>query len=436
MPLHGDMDYGQCLDYLNRLGNEVLTMKFGLDTIRTLLGALDNPQEKFASILIAGTNGKGSVARFLSAILCSAGFRTGLYTSPHLVRVEERIAVDGRSISDLEFSACLTKVDEAIRRLRFPFHPTFFETLTATGFLCLARQGVDVAVVEVGMGGRLDSTNVLDPLLCIITPVSLDHQQYLGSTLGEIAGEKAGIIQPERPVLLAAQSPSVLDVLKKKAGDCSSPLHQLVAEEVESREAGDGCYSISYHGIGATLRMRGEHQVQNAALAIRAAELLAPRYQLSLKSIRDGIGAAWMPGRLQTIGNQPLVLLDGAHNREAIRTLVNFVTRHTEAPRALVFNMMRDKEICEIADLLRPAFDYFFVPRLESPRAAAPEQLLPLFPDAVAAPGPVQAIEAARPRCASVIATGSFYLVGEVLRGALHRPWAREADTDPLAPVA
>jgi dihydrofolate synthase/folylpolyglutamate synthase len=410
------MDYPESLDYLRRLGNEVLTMKFGLKTIQTLLVELGAPQLKFPSILIAGTNGKGSVARFLAGILNASGARTGLYTSPHLVKVEERFVIDQEPIGPTDFAQCLTEVVGAIKRARLPYHPTYFETLTAVGFLYFARQSIDVAVLEVGMGGRLDSTNAVDPLLSIITPIGFDHQQYLGNTIDLIAAEKAGIIHAGRPVLVAPQTDDAFSPIRQRAEELGARLYQLDQGEVSHSSTPDGLYALSYHGLSAHLQMYGEHQVWNAALAIRASELLAERFPASIQAVAKGLERMRMPGRIQRISERPLVLLDGAHNPEAAVNLVRFLQKHTPGPRTLVFGMMRDKDIRTVAEILRPCFSRVYVTSVNSPRAASTEELLGAFPEAIPVSAAVEGLRLAKPEASTVVATGSFYLVGEILK--------------------
>ncbi len=411
------MDYGESVSYLERLGNEVLAMRFGLETIRGLLPSLGDPQNTFPSVLVAGTNGKGSVASFLSNILSCTGLRTGLYLSPHVVRLEERFQIDGRLISRPDVAACLSQVADVVAETGI--RPTYFETLTATAFLYFSKSAVDVAVLEVGMGGRLDSTNIVDPLLSIITPIGIDHQQQLGATIEQIAGEKAGIIHQARPVLTAPQVPEAHRVLRARAAEVGAPFHELDEAEIAVAISEKRRCSLSYHGVTATPRLRGSHQVENAALAIRAAELLAPLFIVSRSAMAQGIERTEIPGRIQRISENPLIFVDGGHNRQAAANLVRFLEAETPKPRALVFSMMRDKDIREVADILRPAFDRVFVTQMQSPRAASIAQLLEAFPGGAPVDCPADALEQAKSSLsATIIVFGSFYLAGEVLRQA------------------
>jgi len=411
------MDYDESVSYLERLGNEVLAMRFGLETIRGLLRSLGDPQNSFPSVLVAGTNGKGSVASYLSNILSCAGLRTALYLSPHVVRLEERFQIDSRLISRPDLADCLSQVAGVAAKTGC--RQTYFETLTAAAFLYFSKSAVDVAVLEVGMGGRLDSTNIVDPLLSIITPIGIDHQQQLGATIEQIAGEKAGIIHQARPVLTAPQVPEAGRVLRARAQETEAPFHELDKSEITAVNSEGGVCSLTYHGISATLRLLGSHQVENAALAIRAAELLAPHLVVSRSAMARGIERTEIPGRIQRIGKNPLIFVDGGHNRQAAANLVRFLEAETPKPRALVFSMMRDKDIREVADLLRPAFDRVFVTQMESPRAASIARLLEAFPQAASVDCPADALDQAKSSsAATIVVFGSFHLAGDVLRQA------------------
>jgi dihydrofolate synthase / folylpolyglutamate synthase len=412
------MDYRESIAYLERFGNEVLTMKFGLDTIGRILAGLGDPQFAYPSVLIAGTNGKGSVAGFLSSILTRGGYRTALYTSPHLVRPEERFVVDDAAIGPEDFARCLTRVVEAIDRAGLESRPTYFETLTALAFLYFAEERVDAAVLEVGMGGRLDSTNVVDPAFSIITPVGLDHQKFLGETIREIAGEKAGIIHSRRPVLISRQRPEARKVIINDAASKGAPLFELDEAAIQDVYSLDGRYSFRFRGAAYHLQMYGRHQVENAALAVQAAQLLNEAgFQLSDASMRAGIGQAYLKGRLQQIGTRPLVFLDGAHNRDAAENLAAFIREHTQVPRHLVLAMMRDKEIDEVLKIFKPLFETIYLTVVPSARSASLEDLLRLLPKGVPVPDPEEALRQAKSGAQTVVVSGSFYLVGNILAG-------------------
>jgi len=418
------MDYAQCLEYLDRLGNEVLTMKFGLDSIRRLAESLGSPHKNYKSVLIAGTNGKGSVARILSNIMQAGGLRTGLYTSPHVACLRERFAVDGLPIDESGFARHFTRVVSAVSRTGLPQHPTYFETLTAVAFLYFAEAGVDLAVLEIGMGGRLDSTNIVDPALSIIMPVGLDHQKQLGETIVEIAGEKAGIIHPGKPVLVAPQRPEALRVIETRAAERGSPVTLFDPAWVRLNGSDDGRYRFLLHGTEYQLGLFGKHQVLNAAIAVEAARSIEPVH-VSEQACRRGVQETQMPGRIERISQNPDVFLDGGHNRDAARALADFLAEHTAPPRALVFGMMKDKDVGEVASILGPLFSTVYLTPIDSPRCAPLEQLRQAFPEGIVVDSPVLGMDRAREGVRTVVVAGSFYLVGEVLRAQKE---ARDAD--------
>ena len=411
------MDHSQCLAYLNRLGNEVLTMKLGLDTIRSLLQILDNPHQRYPSVLIAGTNGKGSVARFLRSILSCSGYRTGLFTSPHVVKLEERFTIDGQTIEPDEFACHFSSLVEVIGEAGFDYHPTYFETLTATAVHYFAQEQIDIAVLEVGLGGRLDSTNIVDPLLSVITPIGLDHQQALGHTVEQIAAEKAGIIHPGRPVVLSEQCPEARRVVLGQAATQNAQVFELDTKAIQSDARGRGKYSLTFRGHSCSLPLNGRHQVQNAALAIEAASILAD-YGFSCPpgSIPEGIRRTESLGVVERVSEDPLFLVDGAHNRDAAEALAAYVEDHTHPPRSLVLAMMRDKDVGQVLRRLGPLFDRIFLTQFQSERAATVEDLSRLCPEGIPEPDPIRACERASASSATVVAAGSFYLVGEILR--------------------
>jgi dihydrofolate synthase/folylpolyglutamate synthase len=412
------MNYDESLAYLDRLGNEVLTMKFGLETIRKLLESLGRPHLKYPSILIAGTNGKGSVACFLNSVLTASGIRNGVYTSPHLIRPEERIVVDDMPVKPEVFADCLTRVVEAVNQLDLPSHPTYFEILTVTAFLCFVEQEVELAVLEVGMGGRLDSTNVVEPLLSILTPVGLDHQTFLGQTLKAVAGEKAGILREGQPALTAPQKSEVQQVFCSKAASKKVDLVELDASAIDCLGSTDGRYSFGFHGAEYSLSLCGRHQVENAALAIQALELLAGRgVSVSRSSLSKGIEEAHCAGRMQILSHDPTVVLDGAHNADAIGNLVAFLSEHTPEPRTLVFSIMKDKDMASVVELLETCFQDIYLTSVDSPRAASLEALQSLLPSGVPAADPLSAYHQVLESSAeTIVVAGSFYLVGEILR--------------------
>ena len=415
------MDHSECLEYLDRLGDEVLTMKLGLTTIRRLLQILDSPHQRYPSVLIAGTNGKGSVARFLRAMLSCSGYRTGLFTSPHVVDLEERFVIGDRTIPSEEFARHFTRVAKAIENLGFDHHPTYFETLTATAFLYFAEEEVDIAVLEVGLGGRLDSTNVVEPVLSVITPIGLDHQQALGHTIEQIASEKAGIIHPGRPVLVSEQRPQARRVVLQEATNLKARMFELDPRSVRWSDAGQGKYSLDFRGYNCRLPLNGRHQVQNAAIAIEALSILDDYgFPHSPDSVPEGIRRTRSSGVIEKVGDDPMFLVDGGHNQDAAEALATFVGAHSFPPRSLVLAMMRDKEVGQVLRRLQPLFDQVFLTQFRSERAATVEELKRICPSGIPEPDPIRACKRASVSSTTVVAAGSFYLVGEIL-GARRR---------------
>jgi dihydrofolate synthase/folylpolyglutamate synthase len=366
------MSYDAAIDRLNTMVPELYTRqgqarrKFSLDEIGVLLSSLGNPQRRFPSVLIAGTNGKGSTASTLASILTAAGLRTGLYTSPHLSRVNERIRIDRADISDQDFALLFFRVQAAAQQLlregRLPHLPSFFEILTAQALLYFARARVQFAVLEVGMGGRLDATNIVDPLLSVVTDISLDHTEWLGSTIAAIAREKAGILHPGGTLITLPQHPEASRVLNEVAAE--KLVRTLSAEAYLPTPGATGPYPIQVLGktVEVNSPLSGAHQQRNLALAIAAAVELAGRngFPITSAAIESGIGQTRWPGRLERI---PLFgiewILDVAHNSAGAAALREGLTGllSEKHPRTLIFSCLRDKPITEMAQILFPLFD-------------------------------------------------------------------------------
>ncbi|HUX66639.1 MAG TPA: cyanophycin synthetase [Terriglobales bacterium] len=414
------MNPAASLDYLLALGGELRPgRKFDLDAIRVLLAELGEPQRAFPSVHIAGTNGKGSVAALIAAAARAAGWRTGLYTSPHLQRLSERIQIAGAEIGPEALAAATTRVRDAVERLlaqgRLPYPPAFFEVVTAVGFVAFAAAGVDLGVIEVGLGGRLDATNVLLPRIAVITPIGLDHEQYLGSTLAAIAGEKAGILKPGiAAAVCSPQAPEALAVIRAHARRAGVPLAEVSAADAEAAPA---------------TPLPGRHQRENAAVAARACALL-DQHGLALPpdAVARGFAAVRWPGRLETICADPEVILDGAHNPLAARALAAFLDDQRAAGHpapVLIYGSMRDKAVEEICELLFPRAQAVVLTAPRQPRALAPAALAqacgPLAARHEVAPDYPAAFAAARrlargasgEAAAPIFVTGSLYLVGE-----------------------
>ncbi len=387
-------DYQSAVADLYELGHELAKLpahKFDLAHMHALLEALGHPERRFRSVLIAGTNGKGSTAATLASILVTAGHRTGLYTSPHLVRINERIRVNGEPIADADFGVVHERVEREAQRLvaagELPWHPSFFEILTAMAFEQFARVPVEMAVLEVGMGGRLDATNVVDPLVSVITDIALDHQKFLGNTLAEIAGEKAGIIRPGGVVVTLPQHPAANEVLGRailernaRAVNAASYVPDFTPNSTDNRQPATGNYELTVMGERITIAspLRGRHQWRNLALAVAAAEELdRSGIRISAGEIERGIRVTRWPGRFQIVqkGGREYVF-DVAHNPAgawALRAALS--ERYPDCRLTFVFGVMRDKAIEEIARILFPLGERVIATRADNPRSADPEEI-------------------------------------------------------------
>ncbi|MGH9430603.1 MAG: bifunctional folylpolyglutamate synthase/dihydrofolate synthase [Terriglobia bacterium] len=434
------MNYRESLHELLSLGHELRGVKFDLEAIRKLAQALGSPHLEYPSVLIAGTNGKGSTASFLASILERAGYRAGLYTSPHLVRPNERICVSGNEIDDPNFAAAYTEVRRAADRLiaggELAHLPSFFETLTAMAFHHFRASKIDFAVLEVGMGGRLDATNIVKPRVSIITNIGFDHMDFLGHTLNAIASEKAGIIKAGIPVVSGVKEPEAADVIRRRAAELHAPL-------IETFESARALDPTSHHGrytfhvpagsaglLKIDVPLAGKFQMQNATAAVLAAsELRRQGFAISGKNIIDGIRNTRWPGRLEPILQKPLVLLDGAHNPDAARFIAQFVREELAGrPMKLVYASMRDKAIVQIGELLFPLADELWITQTDQARAASPEEIIAIVGKGAwrfhAEPDPVRAANAAIEAAAEadvVLVTGSLFLVGAVRSAWLQR---------------
>lgn len=423
------MNYAECRRYLQEvLGSGV---KFGLNNVRAVLAALRNPHLAYPSVLVAGTNGKGSVCAMLAEILTLHGFRVGLYTSPHLVHVEERVRAGGSPIPRRDFCRVLSRLKGLISGLiasgELESPPTYFEILTILALLYFYEKKVDIAVLEVGMGGRLDATNVVTPLVSVITSVGFDHQEFLGRTLAEIAFEKAGIIKPGVPVVCGRVPRVARRVINRRAREVGVPVRGVL-DEPEALSAQRLKYgfrfSLRFGGEEFVFQTKlpGEHQGRNAALAIAAAwELSRSWKRLSKRRIIQGIRKADWPGRLEVISRRPLVVLDGAHNEAGARVVAAYAREFLHRPVTLVFGIMKDKDVRRVSTALFPLADRIFLTSIPMPRAASPEMVYSLAPvrkkRSFLEPNPKKAFERAirmTPRTGSVLITGSLYLVGEL----------------------
>jgi dihydrofolate synthase/folylpolyglutamate synthase len=455
------MSYETAVEQMYELGHELAQTpahKFDLAHMRVLLTALGHPERGFPSVLVAGTNGKGSTAATLASILKASGLKTGLYTSPHLVRINERIQLSGEPIGDDDFEKLhelvKRKANDLVEEGQLPWHPSFFEMLTAMAFEFFARSKPDLAVLEVGMGGRLDATNVVDPRLSIITDISLDHQKYLGDTITEISREKAGIIRRGGIVVTLPQMPEANDIIGNAILDSGatavnavpyvpsvSPGSRTTLSNERGKNAIRSMYPLDVMGTQIMVEspLAGRHQLRNVALAVAAAVELHDQgmTQITPGTIAQGIRDTQWPGRFQVVpatDENPEYVLDVAHNPAgawALRSTLSaaYPDSADRSGITLVFGAMRDKAIREIAGILFPIASHVVVTHADNPRAAMPDEIR----QAAGAPGPfgvagseieeapnvAQALQRARTLAGTggpIVVTGSIYIVGEAMR--------------------
>ncbi len=419
------MNFAESQRYLYSLGNEVEAMKLGLENVRTLLAELGNPQENYLKVQVAGTNGKGSVCAFLDSICGQADIRRGLYTSPHLVSITERIKIDGAEISEDDFARLATHVRETSEALlsdgRLAYRPTFFEQVTAIALLAFAEAKVELAILETGLGGRLDATTAAKAEIAAITQIDLDHQEYLGDTIEEIAAEKAAIIlEQTEAVVIGRQSPVVMNVLHGVIGEAHSRGVFVRETAVVFDESSLG---MPLRSLVGSLSLRGAHQVANAEVAILTADILRKYFPITDENIRKGLNSAIHPGRLEYIDN---VLLDGAHNIAGAKALLDYLTYVEKRPLTIIFGAMRGKDVAEIAKILWPRAERLILTQPANSRAMTAEELLEFVPEGfdaekIVTTNSVDNALAAAGSTELVLVTGSLYLVGEVRKIALSR---------------
>jgi len=381
------LDYQETLDYIYAFANfetrpagQQTRADYTLDRIRVLLAKLGNPQDRYPIVHVAGTKGKGSTAAMLASVLRAAGYRTALYTSPHLHTYRERIRIDGRLVSE----EAVVRWIENHRRLLETFEGlTTFEVTTAMAFDIFAQEQVDIAVIEVGLGGRLDTTNVVTPILSVITPISLDHTEILGDTIAEIAHDKAGILKPGVPAVIAPQPADAMSVIERVADSLGSALARVGKDWTCTlvSMSPDG-QSIEIRGpAGDVLRLRmpllGAHEAVNATVAVAAAHKLRARsFPLDVAAISTGVAAVEWPARTELLSRRPWIMVDGAHNGAAARCLLDTVDRLLGQRRvALIFGASSDKRIDDMFEVLLPAADQIIVTQADHPRAAQPAML-------------------------------------------------------------
>lgn len=413
------MTYSDCLKSM--YGLRRFGIKLGLSTIQNILSGLGNPHERFSSIHVAGTNGKGSVASFLAAILKACGYKVGLYTSPHLVRFNERICINNQQVSDENVVSAYQAVTDVHHGDR---QPTFFEYTTAMALYEFCRESVDWAVVETGMGGRLDATNVLQPAISIITNISLEHQGYLGNTLAEIAGEKGGIIKSKTPVVTGVLQPPVISTLEKLASEQSAPIYRY-KKDFKARRKAD--HTFSYFGLDhvwrkITTSLTGSYQVENASLVLAACEILMRTgVHLSFENIRTGLAETRWPGRLEVVSENPKVILDGAHNLNAAKELGKYLKTELAGRRiTLIIGILDDKPYTAILEALVPPCSRIILTRPQISRALPLDTLYPIAAamkeDVLKIPDVPHAIAFASENALPdevICVAGSLYVVGE-----------------------
>jgi dihydrofolate synthase/folylpolyglutamate synthase len=397
------MNYSESVRYLYSLGNEVLTAKLGLERISALLQALGNPHQACRWVHVAGTNGKGSTCALIEAGLRAAGVRTGLYISPHLSEPTERIQITGQPVSQEQFTRAFLKVHQTAESAQLDMHPTYFETVTAMAFVLFAEAGLDMVVLEVGLGGRLDATNVVTPELCVITPIDYDHQIFLGDTIQQIAAEKAGILKPGVPAVFAEQRPEAEAVLRAQAQAPYTLSRDWAITDLAIDARGS---RFRLHDREIVCPLAGEHQVENARVsAIALAQLgVSPA----------GIASTHWPARLELVSQRPDIIIDGAHNPAGTRALAAYIRRFYAGRRIwLIYGALRDKAVAEMTSILFPLADRVILTAPANSRAMAPED--------ISAPGArithsiaeaIARLSAVPPEDVVFIA-GSLYLAGE-----------------------
>lgn len=416
------INYRETLAYLR--GLHPLGIRFGLGPIRSLLARLNDPQDRFPTVLIAGTNGKGSVAAMTASILSAAGFRTGLYTSPDLIDVRERIRIDGRMIDRREMAACT----EEIRSLILD-EVSYFEFLTAMAFLHYQRQRAEIAVLEVGMGGRLDATNVVTPIVSVITNISLEHREYLGNTLEEISREKGGIIKEGGICVTAVRQRRVIETLEAICRERGAKLYRL-GKEIRTTDHRDGTFS--YRGVEKSYErlscpLAGKHQISNAAMALAAVEMIDNSgFRIPKTSVSEGLRQTRWEGRLEILRRSPRLLVDGAHNPAGVSALRRALQNDFPHRRLiLIFGVLGDKDYRAMAGRLFPLADRVILTRPNSERALSPDDLRSMAgkfrKDIEVFENPGDALQHSLSLAGKddlICATGSLYLVGEIKKAA------------------
>ena len=423
------MNYTEAVDYIETIPK--FTVKHPPEHTRELLSRLGNPQEGIKIIHVAGTNGKGSVCAYLNAMLLAGGKKTGLFTSPHLVRINERFQINGEDVSDEQFLNAFLKVEKAAKEYEAEGegHPSYFETLFLMGMLIFKEAGVEYLVMETGLGGRLDATTAVeDPAACVITSISLDHMQYLGNTVSEIAGEKAGIMVPGVPVIYDGNDPDAAGVMREHAEKLGCPYYELKREDTEIHKiTKDGIrFSLKDETYGDTvfdIPFIARYQVMNAALAVKTIQVLEDQIPVSLEALKAGMAKTRWQGRMETV--LPGVIVDGAHNEDGVEKFVETAEHfQKEFPLTLLFSAVDDKDYTDMIRTIcsRIRFRHVIVTQVGGYRKVPVEELAEIFrEDGVPEVEAIEDVPAAFERAVKekgedgmLFCVGSLYLVGEI----------------------
>lgn len=421
------MNFDESLQYLYNLGYELSVKKFGLENTFKLLEALNNPEKNYLKVQVAGTNGKGSTCAFLNSICVSAKIKTGLYTSPHLISVRERIKIDGKEISEENFARQSTKVREISEKLvengELEALPTFFEQITAIALSYFAEEKVEIAILETGLGGRFDATTAANAEISAITPIDYDHQNILGNSLAEIASEKAAIIRAGSKVVLAEQKDEAENIILERCANFGvTPKFANFETEITGEKSGK--FTVDFK-TGKTeyknvrINLRGKHQTENAKIAVLLAEILQENFNITTKNIIEGLQTAEHKGRLEFYKN---ILFDGAHNASGAKALREFLDEFIEQPITMIFGAMKDKNLDEITGILFPKAEKLIFTKPDNPRSMEASDLLNFAPENFDKENlfVTNTVEEALKKAVKsssgkdlVCVTGSLYLVGE-----------------------
>lgn len=421
------MQYEEAIDWIH--SREKFKVKPGLKRMEWMMERLDHPENKFKAVHIAGTNGKGSTLSFLRHILQQQGMTVGTFTSPYIEKFNERISVDGHAIGDKELAELVLRVKPLSEELSQTSlgEPTEFEIITAMAMVYFAEAPLDLVLIETGLGGRYDSTNILTPVLSIITNIGHDHMNVLGSTIEEIAEEKAGIIKPDIPLVTGVKQQEAIKVITKKAQACHSEVfrlgHNFDVTHQSSRDEGESFVfsNETFHSDTYVSRMKGPHQVENAALAIQSADVLnSLGVQMDRSLFGEGIASTQWPARFEKVKDAPLTIIDGAHNEEGTNALVETVKRHYAGKKiVLVYSALEDKPVIKMLKQLQSVVDVAYMTTFDFPRALKGHELAEYsgITDTLAVEDYKKAIRKASLHVGEdgvLLITGSLYFISKV----------------------